>query len=222
MKRGARWYALCQADNMAAQHTFAATARAFADLVDAVPVDRLSGPGLGDWTLRDLIGHTVSAGLAGVAEVLGKPATTEDITTPEGYYALAKTIDPAIYEAAVASSTADAREWGARLGLRPGAAVRQFTELAVTAVAAADPDALIATAAGGMRLAHWLPTRTFELVVHGVDIATAAGVRADLPVDAIADSAALAARVAAVTGDGQAVLLALTGRRELTAGFSVI
>jgi hypothetical protein len=44
----------------------------------------------------------------------------------------------------------------------------------------------------------------------------------DLPVGALADSAALAARIAAATGDGQAALLALTGRRELPAGFSVI
>ncbi|MGW6931274.1 maleylpyruvate isomerase N-terminal domain-containing protein [Lentzea sp. NPDC054927] len=207
---------------MAAQHTFIATAHAFADLMGAVPVDRLAGPGLGDWTLRDLIGHTLSAGLVNVVEALGRPATSEDITTPEGYYALAKTIDPAIYQAVVAMSATDAQDWGARLRDQPAVAVRQFVDRAVTAVSAADPDALVTTAAGGMRLDRWLPTRTFELVVHGMDIAAAAGVSADLPIDALADSAALAARTAAATGDGQPVLLALTGRRELPAGFSVI
>ncbi|MFD4644069.1 maleylpyruvate isomerase N-terminal domain-containing protein [Lentzea sp. NPDC058436] len=202
---------------MAAQRTFIATAHAFADLVDALPADSLDGPGLGEWALRDLVGHTVSAGLAGVVEALGRRAGTEDITTPEGYYALAKTVDPAVYQAVVAHSTVDARNWGARLG-----EVRQFTERAVAAVASAEPDALVATSAGGMRLARWLPTRTFELVVHGMDVAAAAGLPFEPPVEAIADSAALAARIAAVTGSGQAVLLALTGRRDLAAGFSAI
>ncbi|NGY58618.1 hypothetical protein G7043_06700 [Lentzea sp. NEAU-D13] len=207
---------------MAPQQTFVATAHAFADLIDALPLDRLSGPGLGDWTLRDLMGHSVSAGLDGVAEALDKPATTEDITAPEAYYALAKTIDPAVYQTLVALSATDAGEWGARLGDQPAGLVRQFADRAVAAVTAADPDTLVTTAGGGMRLARFLPTRTFELVVHGMDIATAAGLPFDPPVDAIADSAALAARVAAVTGEGPAVVLALTGRRALTAGFSVI
>lgn len=207
---------------MASQQTFVAAAHAFADLVDALPVDRLSGPGLGDWTLRDLIGHTVSAGLAAVVDALDQQAATEAITSPEGYYALAKTVDPAIYQAVVALSGTDAQDWGARLGDRPADPVRQLADRAVAAVSAADPDALVTTAAGGMRLSQWLPTRTFELVVHGLDIATSAGVPVDPPVDALAESAALAARIAAVTGDGQAALLALTGRRELPAGFSVI
>jgi hypothetical protein len=100
--------------------------------------------------------------------------------------------------------------------------VRELAGQAVAAVTAASPDALIDTSAGGMRVARWLPTRTFELVVHGMDIAGAAGVPFEPPVEALAESAALAARVAAVTGKGQAVLLALTGRRELPASFSVL
>lgn len=206
---------------MDSPRTYVATAHAFAELIDALPADRLSGPGLGDWSLRDLVGHTVSAGLAGLLEALGHPATTEDVSSAESYYALAKTVDPAVHQAAVAHSTVDARDWGARLGDQPGQ-VRQVVDRAVAAVSAADPDALVTTAGGGMRLARWLPTRTFELVVHGMDIAAAAGPPFNPPVDAIADSAALAARVAAVTGEGRTVLLALTGRRALTEGFSVI
>ncbi|MGW6449705.1 maleylpyruvate isomerase N-terminal domain-containing protein [Lentzea sp. NPDC055074] len=204
---------------MAPEQTFITTAHAFADLVDSLP--GLSGAGLGDWTLGDLVGHAVSAGLAGVVQALAQPAATEAVPTAEGYYALATTVDPAFYEAVSAQSTVDAREWGARLSAEPGL-VRELASRAVDAVAAADPDALITTAAGGMRLRRWLPTRTFELVVHGLDVAGAAGVPFAPPVDAVADAAALAARIAAVTGRGQAVLLALTGRRELAAGFSAV
>ncbi|USX50737.1 maleylpyruvate isomerase N-terminal domain-containing protein [Lentzea sp. HUAS12] len=207
---------------MAVQNTFIATAHAFTGLVDAVPASRLAGQGLGDWTVRDLVGHAVSAGLAGVLAALGRPATTEDIATPEAYYALAKTVDPAVVDAVVALSTTDAREWGARLGERPADQVRQLTGQVVTAVSGTAPDALVTTAAGGMRLDQWLPTRTFELVVHGFDLAAAVDLPFQPPVDALAESAALAARLAAVTGDGRAVVLALTGRHDLAAGFSVV
>lgn len=207
---------------MAAQNTFIATAHAFTGLVDAVPASRLAGPGLGDWTARDLLGHAVSAGLAGVLTALGRPATTEDIATPEAYYALAKTVDPAVVDAVVALSTTDAREWGAHLGERPADRVRQLTGEVVSAVSGTAPDALVTTAAGGMRLGRWLPTRTFELVVHGFDLAAAVDLPFEPPVDALAESAALAARLAAVTGDGRAVVLALTGRHDLAAGFSVV
>jgi hypothetical protein len=58
--------------------------------------------------------------------------------------------------------------------------------------------------------------------VHGPDIAAAAGQSADLPDQVISDAAALAARIAAATGDGPTVLLALTGRGHLTRDFSVV
>jgi hypothetical protein len=73
-----------------------------------------------------------------------------------------------------------------------------------------------------MRLHTWLPTRTFELAVHSLDIAAATGLSADLPDQVISDAAVLAARIAAATGDGPAVLLALTSRGHLTRDFSVI
>ena len=37
-----------------------------------------------------------------------------------------------------------------------------------------EDDPVISTIFGGMRLSDYLPTRTFELVVHGLDIARAA------------------------------------------------
>jgi hypothetical protein len=101
-----------------------------------------------------------------------------------------------------------------RRSFRP---VRHLVDQAIAALSA--EDRLIATAAGGMRLHTWLPTRTFELAVHSLDIAAATGVSADLPDQVISDAAALAARIAAATGDGPAVLLALTGRGHLTRDF---
>jgi hypothetical protein len=81
---------------------------------------------------------------------------------------------------------------------------------------------VIETIAGPMRLDEYLPTRTFELVVHGVDIGRATGLVAAYDEVVLAEATVLAARVAVRTGAGVDVLLALTGREALPAGFSVV
>ena len=50
------------------RRTFRAAAVSFADLVSRLPADRWDSPGLGDWTLRELVGHTVSSALRQVPE----------------------------------------------------------------------------------------------------------------------------------------------------------
>ena len=73
-----------------------------------------------------------------------------------------------------------------------------------------------------MRLTAYLPTRTFELAVHGADIAAATGLAVTFPPAVLAEAAALAARTAVELGSGAAVLAALTGRAALPPGFSVV
>lgn len=202
--------------------TWVLAARAFADLVEHVPADRWDGPGLGEWTLRDLVGHTCSAGLRTVVTLLARSVDTEDIPSPQAYYALATKVDPAVYATAVAASTEDAHRTGIELGADPATAVRLLVADGVATVLAAVPDMLIGSAGGGMRLSAWLPTRTFELAVHGLDVASAIGRSADLPAQVIGDTAALAARIATEIGRGPDVVLALTGRGDLPEGFSVV
>ncbi|HEX2297262.1 MAG TPA: hypothetical protein VHH34_01885, partial [Pseudonocardiaceae bacterium] len=138
--------------------------------------------------------------------------------------ALAKSIDPAIYQAAADAATKRARSDGEALGDHPAQTVHTLLQQASTKLAMSGDDVLVEIheLVGGMRLAAWLPTRTFELAVHSLDIATATDVPAALPDVVLADAAALAARIAAVTGDGPAVLRALTGRGTLGDGFSVV
>jgi hypothetical protein len=81
---------------------------------------------------------------------------------------------------------------------------------------------VVDTPIGGMRVRDWLPTRTFELVVHGLDVAAAAGVEYHLTPAVLAEAAALSARIAVAAGDGALVLRALTGRATLPPGFSVV
>jgi uncharacterized protein (TIGR03083 family) len=204
------------------RRVFLAAAEAFAELVERVPADRWDGPGLGVWNVRDLTGHTVSAGLRGVLTSLAQPAERCDMPSAAGYYALARSVDPSLYRAAVAASEDDARRQGALLGEQPVAVVRRLLSQVAAAVESAEDAALVQTPAGGMRLADWLETRTFELAVHGLDIAGAVGVLAGVPQEVLARAAGLAARVGVEVGDGVTVLLALTGRGSLPRGFCVL
>jgi len=204
------------------RRVFLAAAEAFAELVERVPADRWDGPGLGVWNVRDLTGHTVSAGLRGVLTSLAQPAERCDMPSAAGYYALARSVDPAFYRAAVAASEDDARRQGAVLGEQPVAVVRTLLSEVAAAVESAEDGALVQTPAGGMRLVDWLETRTFELAVHGLDVAGAVGVPAGVPREVLAEAAGLAARVGVEVGDGVTVLLALTGRGSLPQGFCVL
>jgi hypothetical protein len=81
---------------------------------------------------------------------------------------------------------------------------------------------LVSTIAGGMRLADYLPTRTFELTVHTSDLAAALGVEADIPATAAAHALGIVTQLAVVDGLAAPLLLAATGRPGLPPGFSVL
>ncbi|MDP9796086.1 uncharacterized protein (TIGR03083 family) [Catenuloplanes nepalensis] len=194
-------------------------AATFADLVARVPADRLSGPGLGEWSLRDLIGHTVSAALRPIAPAEAERPAAE---SPEGYAAIIRTAPPEMIAAGQASVDRNARDFGRALGARPETVVREHLDRAAAALDAVGDDHLVVTPIGAMRLGDWLPTRTLELVVHGSDVAQAAGVDVTFDAGAVAESAALAARMAAAIGAGLPLLRALTGREPLPAGFTTV
>jgi uncharacterized protein (TIGR03083 family) len=204
------------------RRTYRAAAVSFADLVSRLPDDSWDAPGLGDWTLRELVGHTVSSALRQVAPVLATPADEATLGSPQEYWAFARSAAPELVATATAASSVDARETGAWLGDKAPTLVSELVGQATAALAAARDDDVVTTAAGGMRVRDWLPTRTFELVVHGLDIAAAAGVPFEVAPDAVTESVTLAAQVAAAVGDGVPVLRALTGRATLPDHFSVV
>jgi hypothetical protein len=204
------------------RRTFRSAAVAYVDLVSRIPAGRWDFPGLGDWSLRDLVGHTASSALRRVPEVLNTPAPEVAVGAAEGYWAFARGVPADVLEAAVAASGDDARATGLLLGDDPADTIRELAGLATQALAEVGDDDIVATPVGGMRVREWLPTRTFELVVHGMDAAAAAGVPHGLAPEALAEATSMAARVAVAVGDGEAVLRALTGRGELPPKFSVV
>jgi Mycothiol maleylpyruvate isomerase N-terminal domain len=196
------------------RHTYAEAAEAFVELVRAIPTDAWHGPGLGEWDLRSLVGHT-SRSLITVETYLGQPADREEAASPAAYYAAISTVDPA----AVAGR---GREAGRALGDDPVATIQALVPRVLALVEGAG-NPLITTAAGGMRLRTYLPTRTLELVVHGLDIAAAAGLAVPLYGDAVlSEVAEVAAGAAVLQGRGMELIRALTGRAGLPDGFSVV
>ena len=172
-------------------------------------------PGLGEWDVRALVGHT-SRSLLTVETYLAHPAAAVEIPSPADYLRVTRAMatDPAV--------AARGHEAGSALGADPAAAVAEIAVRVLALVDACDGTELLTTIAGGMRLSNYLPTRTFELAVHTADLATALGAPLDVPATAATQTLHIVTDVA--VGDGRAgpLLLLATGRAGIPAGFSVL
>src|SRR5207249_12098499 len=100
------------------REAYAAAAAFFVDTVGQIGPTQWEQPGLGVWTVRDLVGHT-SRALLTVELYLAKPAAQREVMRPVDYirHAQAGLADPA-------SVAARGREAGVALGSDPIAAVR--------------------------------------------------------------------------------------------------
>lgn len=205
-----------QGPTAAVLEAFEAAAGSFVDLVGRAGQagggwDR---PGLGRWDLRALVGHT-SRALVTVATYLDQPAEREVLPSAAAYLAgAARTDGEAVFARGVAA--------GEELGDDPYAWVSAARDRSLAKVRAADPEMLVETIGGGMRLAGYLPTRTFELVVHGCDIASALGLDPDVPPVALREAAGLATAAVLDQGRGTDLLLTLTGRADWPADLVVV
>ena len=154
--------------------------RAFTDAAQwfvrttALVGDRWNGPGLGEWDVRALVGHT-SRSLLTVELYMARPAAAVEVASAGDYFRATREI------AAGPDVAARGRDAGAALGPDPAAAVAMIAGRVVPLVDACDGTEILTTIAGGMRLADYLPTRTFELAVHTADLATALGLPLDVP-----------------------------------------
>jgi uncharacterized protein (TIGR03083 family) len=200
---------------------FEAAARGLVVLTTRIGDDEWSGPGLGEWDLRSLVGHTTRA-VSTVTAYVDQPADREDAASTADYFATVTRLSRAAQSTVVAEAiTQRGRDAGEALGERPAEAVADLVDKALDRLRGQE-DVLLSTPVGGMLLSSYLPTRTFELAVHSLDIAAAIGVVVELDPVVLADSLAIAADTAARSGKGVPVLLALTGRTPLPDGFSVV
>lgn len=171
---------------------------------------------LGEWTVRDLVGHS-SRSLSTVETYLASPASGPEVGSPAEYFrlALGSGGDPA-------AVTQRGRDAGAALGDDPAAATAVIAERVLALIQAARGDAVVASPVGAMRLIDYLPTRTFELTVHSCDLAVALGRPLEVPEAAAAESMKVLGALASRLGVAGPLLLAATGRRPLPTGFSVL
>jgi hypothetical protein len=195
--------------------------RAFADAAAhfvrtaALVRDRWQEPGLGEWDVRALVGHT-SRSLLTVEAYLAQPAAAVEVPSAAAYYDAISgmTSGPAVAARGVAA--------GEALGDDPATAVHEIAARVVPLVEDSDGSSLLTTIAGGMRLDDYLPTRTFELAVHTCDLATALGLPLEVPDTAAAQALRLVSELAVTRGQAGPLLLAATGRTGLPPGWSVL
>lgn len=202
--------------NGSARVVFDQAAAFFVGTVSLVGSEQWDAPGLGEWSVRDLVGHT-SRALLTVEAYLGQPASAVEVDSPADYF-----LKAAASIGAAGRVAQRGREAGAALGANPAQAVREIATRVLDLVSRTDDARIVATPVGGMRLGDYLPTRTFELIVHTLDLAAALHATVQPPPEATAASLELATTLALRSGRGGAVLLALTGRRPLPPSFSVL
>src|SRR5512144_1214905 len=134
-------------------------------LVALVPGDAWSRPGLGLWTVRELVGHTARA-LGTVEEYLVVPPSGPAVADAVAYFRAGTAAGITNSEAVAERGRLAGRE----LGPRPVEAVAGLSERVLGLVEQTPDDATVTSRLGVMRLIDYLPTRTFELAVHGLDL----------------------------------------------------
>lgn len=203
----------------AIRNDYRLAARSFSALVGQLTPGDWRRPALGVWDVRDLVGHTSRALLTVEAYVHATATTTSPTLRSAAAYfqaSAAALADPA----AVADR---GRQAGAALGERPADKIAEIVERVLALVDQRHDKALVTTPVGAMTLIGYLPTRIFELAVHSHDLAAAAGVDPPAELDRpTARGLSTAAELAMGRGGAADVLLTLTGRRALPAGWSVI
>lgn len=190
-------------------------AAAFVDVVARIAPERWDDPALGEWTVRELVGHCGRA-FSTVVRFVDNPAEHVEVEDVGSYVRAAVTI-PDIH-AGVAER---GREAGAALGADPLATVTAWRAEADRALAGCSGTEIGVTATGAMQLGQYLRTRVVELVVHTIDLCDALGFA--VPDSVAAGRVALESIVGVpVDGERQAMVLrALMGRDTLPDGFNL-
>lgn len=198
---------------------FAQATAGVLEVIDLVPYDLWTEPGLGSWTVRELVAHTARAWTTTstyLSDVIPDPDSPT--VTAAQYFARALAT-PGVHDGIAQRARDDVAE----LGADPQEAVQAYAARASRIVDSLPDDRRLLTPGGVMVLHDYLATRAFELTVHGLDVCRA--IDLDPPddlVNAAAPAAVLAAQVAAERGQSVTVLEAMTGRTAFADALNVL
>jgi uncharacterized protein (TIGR03083 family) len=184
--------------------TYEAASNFFVQVADAVPDTAWASVGLGDWTVRDLVGHGNRAHTL-VEEYLLRPQPP--VGPGSDYFSEAR-----IHERA--------REAVLALGDDPKGTVASTAARVIALIRKTSANATLGSPIGTMALAEYLPSRIAELTIHGLDLTRALGTEIAAPSSALQQSLRFLADPLVKQGKGELALLALAGRAQLPPGFS--
>ena len=198
------------------RETYLEAGEFFGGVVDQVDIDGWDGPALGEWCARDLAGHTYRS-FTTVLSYSAKPGDKVELERPVDYFLKAS------------EGLADPKqvaERGRAAGLEiiddPKMMVRGFAMYVKNKLEELSDDHIMATPVGGIRLIDYLPTRTFELIIHTMDLAKAVGVDDKPPESGMETTLQILGQLALHRGYAPNLILAATGRQGLPEGFSVL
>lgn len=172
-------------------------------------------PGLGEWTVRELVGHTLRA-FSTIDRFLDEPGDVATVESAADYYRIALGSIPDVHVQVAARG----REAGMGLGDDPKEAVVEQVSATLGRLGDTDGTEVGRTVAGHMRLVDYLDTRLVELVVHLSDLCAAI----DRPLGDLGAAGTRAAATiisSATPDDRDRIVRAVLGRASLPAGFNV-
>ena len=206
------------------RHSFHNAVEGFKGLLIDISDDDLDRNGLGVWSVRDLIGHT-SRALSTIENYCGHHSKEPVIKGPVEYFSTARALmaDKEAWEKRENAIAERGKETGESMGRSPMTFVYDLAERVTIIVDTHADDTEVATPFGQMSLIDYLPTRTFELTIHSLDLAKALSLSIpDILSDAIHDSLILAGEIAAKHSQSPKILLALCGRIELPNNLHIV
>lgn len=193
----------------AVRTAFHEAAEAFVDTVAAIDPAQLNAPGLGEWTVLELLAHTCRA-FTTMESAVATACDTDQPTLASAadYYRSALASSPDLHAQVAERARADADG----LGPDPIAAALERAQRALALSHRTPDEHPCATLAGSMRFGDYLPTRLVELVVHTRDLQRATGQVRPLPTRARAIVLELLVELVDRLDEPDSVIDLLTGR----------
>ena len=188
----------------------------FVSIVDSIEIDAFAAPALGEWCVRDLVGHTYRS-FTTVLSYSAVPSDKVDFERPVDYFLRLLSSD--VNHGHIAER---GRAAGLEIIEDPKMMVRGFAMYVKNKLEELSDDHIMGTLTGGMRLIDYLPTRTFELIIHTMDLTKALGLESSPPRRGMETTLQMIGQLALNRGYAQDLILSSTGRDGLARGFTVL